>query len=398
MKLKLAAVALLAVVGVGALAYTFSGANANTSALPEYLTASATVGNVTDDIAATGTIKPASRTGVAFGVDPFLVDGDGAPSAPTTYRVTEVSVEIGDTVAVGAPLASAETTALQRDLKKAKNDLLAAGVSLRAAEDDLESAEDDDVTAQVRQAKVALYNARNQVASAEDAVADRKDQIAGATLTATVAGVVTSVNVVAGFDAPAGAAVVIDSTTLEVTTDVVESDLADVAIGQPAAITVGAVGAELTGRVTAIAPTAGEDSGTGVVSFPVTVTLTDPPTTVKSGMSADVTVTTASAENVLTVPSAALSGSAGNYRVMTLGADGTPVTTVVEVGLVTNTTAEIRSGLAEGTAVVTGTASDLAGTTGTGAFGGGGVVTGPVGGGAFPGGGQFNRPGAGNGN
>jgi hypothetical protein len=71
---------------------------------------------------------------------------------------------------------------------------------------------------------------------------------------------------------------------------------------------------------------------------------------------------------------------------MTLGADGTPVRTPVEVGLVTNTLAEITSGLSEGTAVVTGTASDLAGTdTATGgAFpGGGGVI---VNGGAIPGG------------
>lgn len=397
MKLKLAAVALLAVVGVGALSYALIGASASASTLPEYLTANATVGTVTDDIAATGTIEPASRTGVAFGLDPFLVDGAAAPSAPTTYRVQEVSVEIGDPVAVGDALATADATALGRDLASAKNDLRAAEVSLRAAEDDLESAEDDDVTAQIRQAKIALYNARNQVASAEDAVANLEDRISGATLAAAVAGVVTEVNIVAGFDAPAGAAVIIDATTLEVTTDVVESDLADVEVGQPASITVGAVGAELTGRVTAIAPIAGQDSGSGVVSFPVTVTLTDPPATVKSGMSADVTVTTASVENVLTVPSAALDGSEGNYRVMTLGADGTPVATAVEVGLVTNTTAEIRSGLAEGTAVVTGTASDLVGTTGNGALGGG-VITTPPGGGAFPGGGQFNRPGAGDGN
>ena len=47
---------------------------------------------------------------------------------------------------------------------------------------------------------------------------------------------------------------------------------------------------------------------------------------------------------------------------MTLDADGTPQRPPVEVGLVTSTTAEIKSGLAEGTAVVTGTAADLIGT------------------------------------
>ena len=57
---------------------------------------------------------------------------------------------------------------------------------------------------------------------------------------------------------------------------------------------------------------------------------------------------------------------------MTLAADGTPQRTPVDVGLVTSTTAEIKSGLAEGTAVVTGTASDLIGTANqnNGGFGG----------------------------
>ena len=62
----------------------------------------------------------------------------------------------------------------------------------------------------------------------------------------------------AGFDAPAGAAVVIDAPTYEVTTDVVESDLADVEVGQTAAVRVDAIDAELTGTVTAISPVDGE--------------------------------------------------------------------------------------------------------------------------------------------
>jgi hypothetical protein len=99
-------------------------------------------------------------------------------------------------------------------------------------------------------------------------------------------------------------------------------------------------------------------------------------------MSADVTVTTASATGVITVPSAALHGNAGNYSVLTLAADGTTTSTPVQVGLVTNALAEIKSGLAEGATVVTGTAADLAGTTSTNGLGGGIAL--PGGGGAFP--------------
>ena len=107
-------------------------------------------------------------------------------------------------------------------------------------------------------------------------------------------------------------------------------------------------------------------------------------------MTADVTITIASATNVLTVPAAALRGTDGDYRVLTMGADGTPVSTAVQVGLVTNTAAEIKSGLDEGTAVVIGTAAQRTGTTTpTGGFGG----AFPVGGGGGP---VFRNSGGGN--
>ena len=91
-------------------------------------------------------------------------------------------------------------------------------------------------------------------------------------------------------------------------------------------------------------------------------------------MTADVTITIDSATNVLTVPAASLRGTAGEYTVLVMGADGTPTAQPVEVGLVTNTTAEIKSGLTEGQTVVTGVANAQTGTstTTTGGFGGGG--------------------------
>ena len=385
MKMKLAAVAVLAAVGVGALVYTLGGVSANAAETPEYLTTPATMGDVTDEIAATGAIATTSRTGVAFGVDPFLVDDGDAPSSQTTYRVTEVSAKVGDQVEVGDPLATADTTELARQLDAARNDLLTAKINRNGAEDDLDDAEDDEDSDRIYQAKIQLYAAENQVSEAQAKYDDLRAQIAGATLVAPVAGLITEVDVRAGFDAPNGAAFVIDATTYEVTTDVVESDLVDVEVGQTADIRVDAIDADLTGTVTAISPVSGDGSGSGVVSYPVTVTLDEAPADLHSGMSADVTITTASATNVLTIPSAALLGSDGDYRVRTLDANGDAVPTAVEVGLVTATTAEITSGLSEGQEVVIGTASDLAGTTTNGNGGFGGV--------AVPGGGPVFRDG-----
>jgi membrane fusion protein, macrolide-specific efflux system len=372
MKLKILAVIALGAVGVGAAVFAMGGVSASSASTTEYLTSAATTGDVTDDVAATGTLAASARYGLAFGADPYLVtDTSTAPSSTTTWPVKEVKVKVGDTVAKGDVLATASTTDLRRDLTAAENTLASAQVSLRAAKTTLSDAEDADVTAQVRQAKIGLYNAENQVATARQAVTDLRTQIRGAKLTAPIAGVVTELNVTAGFDAPAGNAVVIDGAGFEVTTDVVEDDLVDVKVGQPATVSVSAVDTDIDGTVSAIAPVASTDSGSGVVSYPVTVTLTDPPATLRSGMSADVTITIASATNVLTVPAAALRGTTGNYSVLLLGADGQPQAQPVDVGLVTNTSAEIKSGLAEGQAVVTGTSSAQTGTPTTGGFGGG---------------------------
>ncbi len=88
------------------------------------------------------------------------------------------------------------------------------------------------------------------------------------------------------------------------------------------------------------------------------MTLTGAPNELREGMTSDITIVTASANDVLTIPAEALLGTTGDYRVRVMGADGTPVAKAVTVGLLTNTTAEIKSGLAEGDTVVTGTASD----------------------------------------
>jgi multidrug efflux pump subunit AcrA (membrane-fusion protein) len=95
-------------------------------------------------------------------------------------------------------------------------------------------------------------------------------------------------------------------------------------------------------------------------------------------MSADIAITIASATGVVTVPSSALQGTTGDHAVMTLGADGNPHRVPVEVGLVTNATAEIKSGLEAGTPVVIGTTADLIGTDDPGRGFSGGAIPGGV--------------------
>jgi macrolide-specific efflux system membrane fusion protein len=378
MKRKVFALLALVAVAIAALAVTFGGLGAAAATTNQYLSSQATVGTVSDEVAATGSLAAATTYGLVFGADPYLVTGsETAPQATRTWPVTDVRVKPGDTVKAGQVLATAATADAQGDLASATSDLRTANLNLVTAKQALTGARDGGNADAERQALIQYYAAANQKSKASQARGDIQREVKAATLRAPIDGIVSAVNVTKGFDAPAGAAITIASPTLTVTTDVVESDLPAIQTGQAASVTVTAIGADLGGTVTAISPTA-STSQSGVVSYPVTITIKDAPATARAGMSADVTITTASATNVLVVPASALQGSTGNYSVLVLAADGTTTSVPVDVGLVTNSMAEIKSGIAEGANVVTGTTAELVGTTsnGRGSFGGGVAIPG----------------------
>ena len=389
MKLKVFVILVLVAAGGAAVFVSLGGLpTGGSTAAATYLTATAANGDVTDEVAATGTITSTSSYVLGFGTAPRLADGT-ASAGSGTWLVETVDATVGQSVKEGDVLATAATSDLKAQLTQAKTSLSAAKVSEKVAAKVLDNASGTDA---IRQAKIANYNSLNSRRQAESAVADLEAQIALATLTAPIDGTVTAVAIVPGLDST-GTAITIASSAYEVTADVVESDISAMTMGQEATITVDAIDAVIGGTVSEIAPAASGASGGDVVSFPVTVRLTGAPGGLRAGMTADITIVTASATDVLTIPSSALRGTSGNYRVQVLGADGTPTATPVEVGLVTDATAEITSGLAAGDVIVTGTTADRTGTTvptigGRGGFGGEVIVPGGGGGG----GGRFQQP------
>ena len=377
MRRKLLALVVLVALGVGAVAMSVGVLGAKPATASEYLTTPATVGDVTNDVAATGALASATTYGLVFGSSPYLATADAvAPTSDVTWPVTDVKVKPGDSVKKGQVLATAATNDVRRQLARATIDLKTANMQHTLAVGQWTDARNAGDLAAERQALLQVYAAQKAVSQATEARQTLQAALRTATLTAPIDGVVSAVNVAPGFDAPAGAAIEIASSDLTVTTNVVESDLADIKVGQSAAVTVDAVGSTIDGTVTDISPVAA-DSSSGVVQYPVTVALKNVPATARPGMSADVAITIASAQNVVTVPASALQGTNGDYAVMTLGADGTPQRVPVQVGLVTNASAEIKSGLDAGVPVVIGTTADLVGTT-NGGFGGFGVPGGAV--------------------
>jgi membrane fusion protein, macrolide-specific efflux system len=382
MRLKVVAIVGLLVVGGIAVFMTVGGLPSSAAATPTYLTSTAAVADVSDDVAATGAIASSKSWALVFGA---AADSAASQSgSPASWLVSAVKVKVGDPVKKGAVLATATNTSLRVSIASATSKVNTATIEVATAQDAYDAAT---TTAQLRQTKIALLNARDGLAQAKAALADLNAQLSHASLLAPADGIVTVINLTVGANAPVADAIDVAAATFQVTANVVESDVSTLQIGQPATVTVSAISADLAGTVTAIAPVAETSTSGGVVSYAVTVSLQAPPPSLRPGMTADVTVTTASASGVLAVPAAAIRGTSGNYNVLVLTAAGTAEARPVTVGLMTSSLVEIKSGLNAGDVVITGTASQQ--RTTTGGQGGNGIVV-PGGGGGFGGRGGGN--------
>jgi multidrug efflux pump subunit AcrA (membrane-fusion protein) len=182
--------------------------------------------------------------------------------------------------------------------------------------------------------------------------------------------------------------VTIDSLSkLEIVSGFAEADATKLAVGQPATITFPALtDTEVAGKVVSVANTSTVVSN--VVTYDVTVALINPPSEVKEGMTADVSVVDQSRANALQLPTAAIT-TAGTVSTVELLQNGKTTLTPVTTGLVGNSSTQILSGLHAGQVVVEPTVTITAvtsssSTTGTGTLGGG-LGSGGFGGGGFGG-------------
>lgn len=181
---------------------------------------------------------------------------------------------------VRAAEADVWAAAAQRDAAQAQLDLLLAG----ATEEEIA-----EVEAQVAQARAALELAELSLENA--------------TLRAPFDGVVSRVNVTIGETPPAQgpALVVLDNSQFHMTVSVDEVDVAQLALGQTAEVTLDALpGAVITGTVKQIAPIATLEGG--VVTYDVTIDLLPTDEPIRADMSAEATIEVEELEDVLMIP------------------------------------------------------------------------------------------------
>ena len=125
-----------------------------------------------------------------------------------------------------------------------------------------------------------------------------------------------------------------------------ETDVAHLAVGQPASITLPNRPDPVTGKVSQIAP-AGTTSGR-LVRYGVLIAFDQVPPDLLFGQSASVRVTTAQTSGVLRVPTSAVTG--GGTVTVRVGKRDEKRT--VQLGLRGDQYTEIKSGLSEGEQVV----------------------------------------------
>jgi len=193
--------------------------------------------------------------------------------------------------------------------------------------------------AQVEQARIALQQARRRLDDAR--------------IVAPFAGVVASIGFAVGDQVGAGGPgiVLVDPGRFHVDVQVDETEVGQIALGQPVLLVADAYpDVTLGGRVTYISDV-GQVSQ-GVVTYIVRVELDPSDLPLRADMSVTATITVAERSDTLLVPTRALRRDTNGDYVEVLQDDGSLSKVYVRVGLSNDTFSEVLNGVREGQEVV----------------------------------------------
>lgn len=309
--------------------------------------------------------------------------------ARTSGQIETLAVELGQSVAQGDLIAQIDKQDQENDVLQAKAALAsieaqiaAKQASLRKAELILERQEklvtQDYVSKEALEAAISdvlVYKAdlgalEAQKSSAEVTVKSAEIALERTKITAPIAGTVVAIVVDEGqtVNAVQDAPTIVKLANLDlmvVKAEISEADVVHVTPGQTVTFTIlGEPEREFSALVRAIEPAPAEIETSDTISTDAAIyyngllEVENPGHLLRIGMTTQVSILLARAENVLTVPAAALQTTAEGAMVQLYDpASGTSRMQAVEVGLNDKVTAEIRSGLSEGDRVVTGTST-----------------------------------------
>ncbi len=260
---------------------------------------------------------------------------------------------------VSAPLAAARAEdAARAELDRAETAHRAAEANLvvRQGERARASAQLAEAEARPRSVDVAVLSA--QVDQARAALAASELRLAKVELRAPIAGTVTAVDVRPGEAVATGSPVLTIQAVdgrFDVATSLPEADIAKVSVGNPAEVTFDAFGDLVRFPATVAFIEPAPNPIDGVVYYKATVLLDpveDGRYELRPGLSADVTITSARLEDVLTVPQRAVLIQDGATYVRVKTGDTTFEERFVETGLRGLGRVHVLDGLSEGEEIV----------------------------------------------
>lgn len=375
-------------------------------------------------VSAAGQVATANQ-GLVNAQQSATLDASQQSAAVATAQKAVDADNAAVTAAQAVPVPSPKPGNWQDPVAAAQNQLAKDQAALSQAQNQAASTQLKDKQ-QVASATTALGNAQNSAASAggtnvtsaELAVETAKANLAACNLTSPVAGTVTGVSATAGAltgqsgssgaaasggsaggaasAASAGASAaatsgsglvtISDTGHLQVVAGFSEADITSMKPDQTAQFTFPALPQDpaappVTGKVVSIAQTSSTTNG--VVTYPVTVSIANPPAGLRLGQSANISVTTAAAGDALVIPGLAIT-TTGTRQTVNVLKNGTPTPATVTTGISANGRTQILTGLAEGDQVelpaVSSTLDTGSSTTTGGGFGAGGLGGGNRGG------------------
>jgi RND family efflux transporter MFP subunit len=259
-----------------------------------------------------------------------------------------------DQPGVWLALEEAKDNLEQAETHLSKGEIDEAQAALDVVEENLDEAERKS-QARVWALPLSVKLAELQVDQAETALDMAKADLGKATITALFDGVVADITINEGQQLSTmtyadPAIVLIDPTEIEMKGVIDEIDVSKVKLGQEANIILDALPEkELEGNVTFISSAGTVEAG--VVFYKTTITLADPDSDLRDGMSATAEIVVDRRDNVLLIPNRAIRGSRENPWVEVV-TDSETEQREVSLGVSNGISTEVLSGLEEGEKVV----------------------------------------------
>jgi len=250
-------------------------------------------------------------------------------SSTITAWITSITVAEGDTVQPGQLLISMDEKQYRAAYNQTLSGVKSAEANLKqvkAQKERTESLFEKDLISKQELEKIeATFElASSQLDQARSSLLSREDELSKTKLLAPAFGIVTSLTkevgemAVGGMFNPGVVMTIADLTRMEVLVDVNENDVVTVMVGDTAEIEVDAFPDTIFyGVVSEIAHTAQSmnlGSQEQVTNFKVKVKMIDPPGNIRPGMSSTVNIITEVRNNVISIPIQSLTARSENYK------------------------------------------------------------------------------------